>query len=269
LLTVIFQKISSKYLAVDDITGIYKALFVILISLLTLLTGCNEQVSTPAAGQIIKLQNEQNTDVQLKNENGVNSSMPANEETENKTPEEPATIQAQNIEQPAAQKSETLIPTPDPDTALPLLLDLTELSVEAYIEKHGLEDKMSHPVTAAATRIAKVTVNPAIFNQEAFTAGKLTQLWLFENTGYKIRVTNYTAGSPASFSGASENGYAANFYASIGHNTLLATLEVPAQNKIFLIKYSPKTKGHYLFQAPLQNIGTLEDSPPKIPPVAD
>ena len=253
----------------DDITGIYKVLFVSLVSLLTLLNGCNEQVSTPAVGQLIKLQGEQSTDVQLDNENGVNSSMAANEKTENIKSEEPATIQAQNSKQPAAQNSEPLIPNPDPDTALPLLLDLTELSVETYIEKHGLEDKMSHPVTAAATRIAKVTVNPAIFNQEAVTAGKLTQLWLFENTGYKIRLTNYTAGSPASFSGASENGHAAYLYATIGHNTLLATLEVPAQNKIFLIKYSPKTKGHYLFQAPLQNIGALEDSPPQIPPVAD
>lgn len=245
-------------------TGVPKTLYIITFAaLLTIATGCKQQVSTPAAGQLVNLQSEYTAAEKLEPNQEVNTSMPLNEN--NQKTDEPD--HAQSPKQPAAPASEPL--SSPLVTALPLLLDLTEITTEAYIDNHSLKAKMSHPVTAAATRIAKATVNPAVFNQGAICGGGLITLRLFDDTECKIRITNYTAGSPVSFSGASENGSTAFIFASIDSNTLMVTLEKPGTNKIYLLKYSPKTNEYYLFQAPLQNLGVLEDAPPLIPPAAE
>lgn len=256
-------------------TEAYKTFFVLaIITLCICLTGCREQVSNPATAQIIKLQNEQDVDERPEpDEYEVNLSMQSNENKDHQKPEESAHSQGQASKQPVSEQSEALVQSTEPDPVhdieLPLVFDLTEITIEAYIDKHGLEDKLSHPVTAAASRIAKITVNPDIFNQEALASGKLIRLRLFDQTAYTIRVTNYTAGSPASISGASENGQSAYFYSSINAGTILATLEIPGLNKIYLIRSSPKTKEHYLFQAALKDLAILEDAPPRIPPAPE
>lgn len=252
-------------------TDVQKNLFVIvIITLCICLTGCSEQASNPTTAQIIKLQNEQDADEKPEPDDyEVKVSMPSNENSDHQKQEESAHSQSQASNQSAAEQSEALISPSSPDKALPFLLDLTELTIESYIDKHGLEDKMSHQVTAAATRIAKITVNPDIFNQEALAVGRLIRLRLFDQAEYIIRVTNYTAGSPASISGATEKGQSAYFYAGINAGKILATLEIPGLKKIYLVRFSPKSKEHYLFQAVFKDLASLEDAPPKIPPASE
>lgn len=147
-----------------------------------------------------------------------------------------------------------------------LILELTEVSRATYIGEHGEEELLAHPVTAVATHIGRVKVNTAVLESGALKQGDQLIIQLFDGIEYTITIDDIKEGKPSAFSGSINNTEYGIFYGAVDAQTITATLEVPAKNSAYLLRYNAKIKDYYLYQATLQNPAILQDGVPLVPP---
>lgn len=160
-------------------------------------------------------------------------------------------------------------PTQSPPLqVIPLFSSLSEISLESYLLKHGSDSLNSDPLTANATRVAAVELNKSVLDGQNINDSDRLTITAFDKQTYTVSITRTDSNGAFALRGKTTDS-SGHFYLSAANGVAYATLEVPAQDAIYLIKCNPALPGYYLFQAPLKNTGAIEDSPPLIPPAAE
>lgn len=152
-----------------------------------------------------------------------------------------------------------------PLQVIELILNIEEVSRESFLSQHGKQALLRDPLSANATRIGKIEINKNILNEQSVGEGDQLKLLVFDDLEYTVAVKKVESGQAVSVYGTTTDASCSPFYLSIFNKTVSATLELPAYNMVYLIKYNPTISGYYLFQTPLQNLDVLEGAPPLIP----
>lgn len=147
---------------------------------------------------------------------------------------------------------------PAPGTVA-LLLGLEEVSRAAYQQKYGSQSLTADPVAAAAVRIGRVAINRTVLEGRSLRPGDLISVRLFDGREYRVVIRRVTTNLLVTISGKVEGSAFGFMTASVDGEKMLASIELPEENRFFLFKYNNEAGCHYLFEAPLDKIEKLED----------
>jgi len=144
----------------------------------------------------------------------------------------------------------------------PLVLfdELKEISKEQYVQLYGKKNFMEHPVTAVAERLGNVDIKAENFKPGILMPGVRLSILVFEERNYIIKINEVIDhGEVTSIAGKVEGEESGYMFLSVSENKALGTLELPAKNIIYLLKFNQQVAEHYLFEAPLDQVERLPD----------
>ena len=143
--------------------------------------------------------------------------------------------------------------------AVPFLLSLVEINREKYIKDYGEEMLLKHPVAAVAERIGKISLNLDTRDPDHLAIGARLSFKVFDEKKYIAVIESINEYGILSITGNIEKSDPGFLYLSVDdENKVLATLELPDKNAIYLLKYNHLSGNHYLFKAPLDRVKKLE-----------
>lgn len=120
----------------------------------------------------------------------------------------------------------------------------------------------------AATRSKQVTMLPQVSKADGLQKNDTLRLPLFADVEYTAiidRVATNTNGT-ITVQGKIQGFPLAHILISTDNCRSLVTLEIPEQQKLYMIQYDPATQAHHLLELDPDKIDHLEDSPSPIPP---
>ena len=141
------------------------------------------------------------------------------------------------------------------ESALPLIVNLVEISQDDYLFEHGKKSLDSDPLTSKATRIAKVRLNRKIFKNSSIKSGDQISIKVFDGIEYIAVIDQVLiTGNSRAITGKIEKTDLAYLKLSIAENLILASLDLVELNISYLLRYNYQSATYYLFAAPYDQV---------------
>jgi len=140
-----------------------------------------------------------------------------------------------------------------------LIKKIDEISREKYMELYGVASLMDEPVSAVARRIGRIKLNADALKSGAIKTGDRIAFETFGGKKYVVLIKSIQGNDGLSFTGVIEKPHSGTLFFSYAGGKALGTMECPAENKLFLIKYNHASANHYLFEAAMDEIEKLPD----------
>lgn len=138
-----------------------------------------------------------------------------------------------------------------------LFLSLEEMSRNEYKNIYGEKSLSEEPITAVSERLGRVTINHELFEPGFLQVGDYIFIPLFAGDLLKVKINVVTEGILTEIGGQLQGASTGNLFLSVSERKVLATIEQPEENSIYLIRFNPVSGEHYLFKAPLDEVETL------------
>lgn len=138
-----------------------------------------------------------------------------------------------------------------------LFIHLKELSRKDYMKLYGEKSLAQDPITAVCERLGRVTINLKLLEPGILQVGDRILISLFAGELFEVKIKNVNEAMITDFGGEIQGAKRGNLFLSVSENKVLATIEQPGENSIYLVRFNPESGEHYLFEAPLDKVERL------------
>ncbi len=144
------------------------------------------------------------------------------------------------------------------DQATPLFLSSEEISIEAHRKAYNHLKLPEDEVILYADKIARVTLNEVILEQNILSEGDLISVDVFDDNIYNIQIDEVKLNDILSIRGHIEDNVQNVLYFNSEGEKVLATLELLDDNVIYSLKTTPCSNNYYLYKTSLDKLDDLE-----------